>query len=105
MTTQEKRKATLLESKALRKGIANRKKKLTNLKKEYAYFNDFVEFNKKWKDYLEAKEVKAKKGKEEYTLKTLEGLKDTIKFEKESMGIEQDQLENGITIKRPTGVN
>jgi len=99
-----KRKLTKEEDKACRIGINNRKKTIAELKKELNYFEEFNAFNKKWAKYLEDKEKMAKKRKKVIMEATLENLKNDIKREQKSMAIEQDQLVNGVTIKKMTGV-
>jgi len=99
-----KRKLTKLEQKACRMGINSRKKIIAELEKELNYFNEFNAFNSKWAKYLEDKETRAKERKKVVIESTLKQLKQDIEDEKKYMAIEQDQLTNGVEIKKMPGV-
>jgi len=101
-----KRKLTKEEEKMCRIGINNRKKRITELKTELSYFNEFNAFNDKWAKYLENKEKATKKRKKLVIDTTLQGLRDSIESEQSSMKVEQGQLKFGVEIKKvPVGVN
>ena len=100
-----KRKLTKQESTLCRQGINSRKKRIAELETELRYFTEFNTFNEKWASYLEDKEKKNKERKKLVIEQTLKGLIESLEHEKKSMVAEQDQLKNGVEIKRMTGVN
>jgi len=95
-----KRKLTKEEQKACRIGINNRKKTIAELTNELAYFEEFNAFNDKWAKYLADKEKQTKERKKVIMETTLKQLKEDIENEQKSMKIEQDQLINGVEIKK-----
>jgi len=99
------RKLTKQEKEMCKIGINNRKKRIAELTKEIAYFEDFNKFNEKWAKYLEDKETDKKTRKKVIMETTLKNLKEDIENEQNILLIEQDQLKNGVEIKKMTGVN
>jgi len=101
-----KRPLTDEEKKMCKKGIKNRKEKITELKEELEYFTAYMAFQKKWKSYLDNKEKKEKERKQKIMEQTLSQLKTELKGERKALEIEKDQLKNGVTVKEiPSGIN
>ena len=98
------RKLTKQESKLCREGINSRKKRIASMNIELNYFNDFNAFQDKWKKYLEDKEKTTKEKKKVIIDSTLKQLKESIEFELNAMKAEQDQLKNGVEVKKMVGV-
>ena len=100
-----KRKLTKQETELCRQGINNRKKRVAELETELRYFTEFNTFNEKWAKYLEDKEQKNKERKKLVIKQTLKQLVESLEHEKKSMTVEQDQLKNGVVVKKMAGVN
>ncbi|MEK0338259.1 MAG: hypothetical protein QQN41_12580 [Nitrosopumilus sp.] len=81
-------------------GLKRRKQTLIELKEELSYFEEFNEFNRKHKKYLEKREEKAKQKRKLILDATLNQLVDSIKEEKRMIKVEQNQLDNGVEIKK-----
>ena len=86
-------------------GLKRRKQTLIELKEELAYFEEFNEFNRKHKKYLEKREAQAKEKRKLILDATLNQLVDSIKEEKRMIKVEQNQLDNGVEIKNALGVS
>jgi len=99
-----KRKLTKQESKLCKEGINTRKKRIAELNKELKYFEEFNAFQDKWKSYLEDKEKKAKEQKEFIVKNTLKKLKEAIEIEINGLKANNDQLKNGVEVKKMAGV-
>ena len=100
-----KRSLTEQEKEMCISGIKRRKETIKELKEELNYFEDFNAFNRKYKKYLENREKKQKAKSKLILDATLNQLIDSIKEEKRLIKVEQDQLDNGVEIKRVVGVN
>ena len=99
-----KRKLTKQEAKLCKEGINTRKKRIVELNKELKYFEEFNAFQDKWKSYLEDKEKKAKEQKEFIVKNTLKKLKEAIEIEINGLKANNDQLKNGVEVKKMAGV-
>ncbi len=102
------RKLTPEEKKMCKAGLKRRKETLKDLNEELDYLEEYNAFNRKFADYLKRKEEKIKQKKEMILDATLNQLIDTIKEEKRLMKVEQNQLDNGVEIKKKAvmpGVN
>ena len=93
------------ESKLCSDGIKRRQETIKELTEELNYFEEFNAFNRKWAKYQADKELKAKEKKKLIIDQTLNHLIEEIKNEKDSMKIEQNQLKNGVEVKKVPGIN
>jgi hypothetical protein len=99
------RKLTKEETEMTKKSIAKRTKDLKELEVELKYFEEYTSFNERWKDYLENKKLRQEKAKEDLMIQTLKGLKEQIRSEKKIIAIQKTQLNLGVEVKQPVGVN
>jgi len=103
-----KRPLTKEEEEMCKIGLKGRAERIKFLKEEINYFEEFNAFNKKWKKYREEKEKKDKLQRETALIEALKMLKESLKEEERLTLIEQDQLKNGVVVKKveaPVGVN
>lgn len=93
------------ERKLAEKGLKKRESDLVEQTKELEYFEEFNAFNEKFKLYLADKEKKQRERKEQLMIQTLKGLKADIELTKETIETLKKQLNEGVEIKSPVGVN
>ena len=100
-----KRKLTPEETRYTKKGLLDRKKRISEYKEKLQYMEESNAFISKWKDYLVRRDKaiaeQEKKGQQD----AMEDLKNVIKFEQETISNQELQLVEGIETKQKGGKN